>query len=71
MIGVADKALAEHEATHAAEPWVLIRARGWQPGVGSMPGRYLFNVVAGDYLKGSTVTIETLLKHGFRMEVVQ
>ena len=70
MLTQTDKLLAEHEAAHAQEPWVLVRFQGWQQGFGSMPGRALFNVVAGPYTVGSTVTIETMLAAGYRVEVV-
>lgn len=71
MITTQDKILAEHEASHADAPWVLLKSRGYQPGCGSIPGRMLYNVAGGDYALGSTVTIETLLAQGYRVEVVQ
>lgn len=70
MIAEQDKRLAEHESANASKPWVLVRKRGYQPGCGSISGRMLFNVVAGDYGAGSTVTIESLLHQGYRVEVV-
>jgi hypothetical protein len=71
MICEADRTLAEHEAAHGDKPHVLVRALGYQPGLGSLPGRMLFNVAGGEYAAGSTVTIETLLAQGYRVEVVQ
>lgn len=35
-----------------------------------MPGRWLYNVVSGDYAHGSTVTIESMKARGFKVEVV-
>jgi hypothetical protein len=64
-------AAAEHEAESAAKPWVLVRKCGFQPGVGHVPGRMLYNTVAGALREGFTVTIESLLKQGYRVEVVE
>ena len=70
MLTPSDKLLAEHEAKSHGKDWLLLRFIGWQPGFGSMPGRALWNVVAGAYTIGSTVTIETMLSAGYRVEVV-
>jgi hypothetical protein len=64
-------AMAEHEAESAAKPWVLVRKHQFQPGVGHVPGRMLYNTVAGAIRAGSTVTVEGLLKQGYRVEVVE
>lgn len=67
----AQQIMAEPEVDPAHKPWITVRIRGWQPGAGSVPGRMLFNVVAGEpSMVGSTVTIESLLKHGWRVEVI-
>ena len=71
MIALADAALAEHEAASQGKPWVLLRKLGWQSGFGNVPGHMLFNVVGGEYKQGSTVTLESLLRLGFRVEVVE
>lgn len=71
MITQADQTLADHEAANTDKKWVVVRAKGWQPGFGSIPGRWLFNVVAGHAELHSTVTIESLLKLGLRVEVVE
>jgi hypothetical protein len=70
MINQSDLTLAGHEAAHAHEPWVLLKWCGWQPGFGTMPGRALWNVQAGPYTIGSTVTIETMIAAGYRVEIV-
>jgi hypothetical protein len=70
MTTPSDLTLTHHEAAHAHEPWVLVRFCGYQQGFGSMPGRALWNVVAGPYTVGSTVTIETMLAAGYRVEVI-
>ena len=62
---------AQHEAESAGKPWVLVRKAGFQQGVGHVPGRMLFNVVGGAIRAGSTVTTETLLRQGYRVEVVE
>lgn len=71
MISTTDRQLAEHEAANAGKPWVLLRKVGFQSGFGNLPGRMLFNVVGGQYAEGSTVTLETMLRQGFRIEVVE
>ena len=71
MTTPSDLTLASHEAAHAHEPWVLVRFQGWQQGFGAMPGRALFNIVAGPYTVGSTVTIESMIKAGYRCEVIE
>jgi hypothetical protein len=70
MINPSDKILADHEAKSHGKDWLLLRWRGWQEGCGSMPGRGLYNVVAGAYTIGSTVTMDTMLNAGYRVEVV-
>lgn len=67
----ADQQLAEHETRNASKPWVLLRKLGWQPGFGNIQGRMFYNVVGGHYTEGSTVTVESLLRQGFRVEVVE
>ena len=71
MITQTDLTLANHEAAHAHEPWVLVRFCGYQQGFGTYPGRALFNIVAGPYTVGSTVTIESMIKAGYRCEVIE
>lgn len=36
-----------------------------------IPQRPLFNVVAGDYAMGSTISLETCFRLGLRVEVVE
>lgn len=62
---------ANYEAANAHKNWVLLKERGFQPGFGRIQGRMLFNVVAGDYTAGSTVTIQSMLDLGLRVEVVR
>lgn len=60
------------EAPLPYKPSILVRALGWQEGFGRLEGRMLYNVVAGDpTMIGSTVTTESLLKAGWRVEVVE
>lgn len=68
---VEEIAAAEHEAANLDKPWVLVRKCGYQPGLGNIPGRMLYNTVAGAIRAGSTVTVEGLLKQGYRVEVVE
>ena len=70
MISKSDALMADHEIQSMGKQWLLLKEKGWQPGFGSMPGRMLFNVVAGPYTIGSTVTIDTLLAAGYRLEIV-
>ena len=70
MITKSDALMAEHELQSFGKDWLLIKECGWQPGFGNAPGRMLYNVVAGAYTIGSTVTAETLLKAGYRLEIV-
>lgn len=65
------QAAAAHETESTGKPWVLVRKCGYQPGAGSVPGRMLYNTVAGAIRAGSTVTVEGLLKQGYRVEVVE
>lgn len=65
-----DRIAAEHETAHAGKPWVLVRKHALQPGLISGVGRMYFNVVGGAIREGSTVSIEGLLKQGYRVEVV-
>lgn len=69
MISAPDKLLAEHEAANADKPWVLVRRCGYQPGFAGGPGRMLYNVIGGETALHSTITLETLLKQGYRVEV--
>jgi hypothetical protein len=50
---------------------VFLKEQGFQPGFGTLPGRMLYNVVGGDYIHGSTVTKETMVERGFKVEVVK
>lgn len=70
MITESDKLMADHEIQSIGKDWLLLKFHAWQPGFGSMPGRALFNVVAGAYTIGSTVTLETILAAGYRIEIV-
>lgn len=71
MITQNDNALIEHESESIQKPWVLLRELGYFEGFGHIPGRMMFNVVAGDYTRGSTVTIQSMLDLGLRVEVVR
>lgn len=70
MITESDKLMMDHEIQSLGKDWLLIKQQGWQPGFGNAPGRMLYNVVAGAYTIGSTVTAETLLAMGYRLEIV-
>jgi hypothetical protein len=52
-------------------PTVVLKKAGWQEGFGHLPGRWLYNVISGDYAHGSTVTIESMKMRGFKVEVVE
>lgn len=71
MISQSEITMADHEAANAGKPFVLLRELGFQIGFGRIPGRMMFNVVAGDYQAGSTVTIQSMLDLGLRVEVVR
>ena len=71
MITQGQQRAAELEVANADKPWVLLRPLGFQPGLTRAEGRMLFNVVGGDIPPGSTVTAETMLKDGYRVEVVE
>ena len=62
---------AEHEIASAAKPLVLVRELGIQQGVGHVPAMSLYNVVGGALRAGSTVTVRSLLRQGYRVEVVE
>jgi len=51
-------------------PLVVLKKHGFQEGFGTLPGRWLYNVISGDYAHGSTVTIESMKMRGFKVEVV-
>jgi hypothetical protein len=70
MIATHEITLAEHEAKQHGKPWLVLKAIGVQPGFGSIPSRTLYNIIAGEYCIGSTVTIESMLAKGYRVEVV-
>lgn len=71
MISQTEITMADHEAANSFKPWVLLKEHDFQPGFGRIKGRMLFNVVAGDYTAGSTVTIQSMLDLGLRVEVVR
>ena len=60
-----------HAVQQSTIPRVYLKEQGYQPGFGTLPGRMLYNVVGGDYVQGSTVTKETMIERGFRVEVVK
>ena len=70
MISKSDALMADHEIQSMGKQWLLLKEKGFQPGFGSMPGRMLYQVVAGPYTIGSTVTMETMLSAGYRIEIV-
>ncbi len=53
---------------NAQKPVVQVRKLGWQPDMAG-GGFWLYNVVGGE-LDGSTVTLESLRKQGYAVEVV-
>jgi len=53
------------------KPVVFLKEQGLQEGFGTIPSRMLYNVVGGDYMMGSTVTKETMLERGFKVEIVK
>lgn len=63
--------LTRHAAQQPTIPRVFLKEQGYQPGFGTLPGRMLYNVVGGDYVQGSTVTKETMIERGFKVEVVK
>ena len=63
--------LTRHAAQQPTTPRVFLKEQGYQPGFGTLPGRMLYNVVGGDYVQGSTVTKETMIERGFKVEVVK
>lgn len=71
MITAEDKTATEHEAQSAGKPVVLVRELGVQEGVGHVPAMTLYNVVGGAIKSGSTVTVRSLLRQGYRVEVVE
>lgn len=68
---VSEITLAEHEAQSEGKPVVLVRELGLQQGVNHVPAMMLYNVVGGDIRAGSTVTLRSLLRQGYRVEVVE
>jgi hypothetical protein len=54
----------------ARQPVVFLKFQGTQQGFGTLPSRDLYNVVGGDYVIGSTVTIETMKERGFKIHFV-
>lgn len=59
-------------AENAAEQkHVVLRYAGTQPGFAHLLPTPLFNVVAGDYTIGSTITLATAFRLGLRVEVVE
>ncbi len=54
----------------AEEKSVKVRYVGVQSGFAHIPPTPLFNVEEGDYARGSTVTLKTLLNLGLKVEVV-
>lgn len=71
MIIESDIFLADHEASSMDKPWVYLREYQYQPVHGAVKGFLLYNVVAGHYTTGSTVTIQNMLNLGLRVEVVR
>lgn len=59
-------------ADNAASGTVIqLRYIGVQAGFAHLLPQPLFNVVAGDYMLGSTITLKTALATGSRVEVVE
>lgn len=59
-------------ARNAAEgKLVVVRYHDIQPGFAHLKPQPMFNVISGDYAVGSTVCLQTLLRLGLRVEVVE
>lgn len=71
MITTEEKIAANHEAENARKPVVLVRELGVQQGIGHMAAITLYNTVGGAMKAGFTVTIRSLLRQGYRVEVVE
>ena len=67
MTTPSDLTLANHEAAHAHEPWVLVSPSYFQPNLLSDGGKQMYRVKSGEFI-GSDLTIESCLKLG-RVEV--
>lgn len=65
----AEQKLAARNATEQRR--VLVRYVGVQPGFAHIKPMPLFNVVEGDYARGSTVTLGTLHRLGLTVEVIE
>lgn len=63
--------LTMHAGKQNIQPRVWLKEHKIQEGFGSIPSRMLYNVVGGDYVIGSTVTMETMIERGFKIEVVK
>jgi hypothetical protein len=59
-----------HAQPCVKQPVVFLKFQGTQQGFGTLPPRDLYNVVGGDYVIGSTVTIETMKDRGFKIHFV-
>ena len=65
-------AIAVTDETKINQRWVQVKKHAYQQGFGHLAGRMLYNTVGGGGMpEGSTVTIESLLKQGYRVEVVE
>jgi len=62
--------LTMHAVKQPNQPKVFLKFQGTQQGFGTLPIRDLYNVVGGDYVIGSTVTIETMKERGFKIHLV-
>lgn len=50
---------------------VQLRYVGIQPGHAHIKPQPLFNVVSGDYIHGSTITLKTAFRNGLIVEIVE
>ena len=70
MISKSDALMADHEIQSMGKDWLLITPYKFNPGFGIAPGVMLYTVVAGAYTLGIPVSSETLIKAGYRLEIV-
>ena len=73
MITKSENEILKHEAREWNKPWVLLRNIGVQSGSGNLPSVTLYNIVGGPagVTMYSTVTAESMLRQGYRVEVVE
>lgn len=65
----AEQQLAARNAAEGLS--VTLRFAFIQPGFGELKDIPMFNVVAGDYAVGSTISLQTCFRLGLKVEVVE